>query len=129
VAAFTHVNLKDVEDVAPSFGLAPALEARFAREALETELIGLSYQRLGPNFRIPWGHTQKTQEEVYVLVSGSGRVKLDDEIRELKPWDAVRVDKDTMRGFEAGPEGAEFLVVGAPGGPGDAQLVHGWWND
>jgi mannose-6-phosphate isomerase-like protein (cupin superfamily) len=126
---YTIVNMKEVEDQAPKFGLSPDLEARFARVPLESELIGFTYQRLAPNLRIPWGHTHKTQEEVFLLVSGSARMKLDEEIRDLKPWDAVRVHKDTMRGFEAGPEGAEFIVVGAPGGPGDAETVQDWWSD
>lgn len=126
---YTIENLKEVDDQAPNFGLSPDLEARFARVALEAELIGITYLRLAPNFRIPWGHTHKTQEEVFVLVSGSARIKLDDEVRELKPWDAVRVHKDTVRGFEAGPEGAELIAIGAPGGPGDAQTIQGWWSD
>jgi mannose-6-phosphate isomerase-like protein (cupin superfamily) len=130
MAGYTKVNLKeDVEDQAPKFGLSPNLEARFARVPLEAELVGTTYLRLGPNFRIPWGHTQKTQEEVYILASGSGRMKLGEEIIELKPWDAVRVHKDTLRGFEAGPEGAEFIAIGAPGGPGDAVNTDNWWSD
>jgi mannose-6-phosphate isomerase-like protein (cupin superfamily) len=129
MSEYTIANLKEVEDQAPKFGISPKLEARFARVPLDAEMIGITYQRLAPNFRIPWGHTHKTQEEVFVLVSGSARMKLQDEVKELKPWDAVRVHKDTMRSFEAGPEGAEFIVVGAPGGPGDAEIVQGWWSD
>ena len=101
-----------------------------ARVPLELEHSGVSYLRLAPGFRIPWGHTHKTQEEVYVLVGGSLRAKLDDEIVELRPFDAVRVHKNTMRGFEAGPDGAEMIAIGAPHtGPGDAQTVDGWWDD
>jgi mannose-6-phosphate isomerase-like protein (cupin superfamily) len=129
MSVYTIANLKEVEDQAPNFGLSPNLEARFARVLLEAEMIGITYQRLAPNFRIPWGHTHKTQEEVFVLVSGSARMKLQDEVKELKPWDAVRVHKDTMRGIEAGPEGAELIIVGAPGGPGYAEIHHGWWSD
>jgi len=127
MAGYTIVNLKQTEDQAPNFGLSPSLEARFARVPLECELIGLSYQRLAPNFRVPFGHKHKTQEEVYVVVSGSLRVKLEDEVKELGPWDAVRVSKETTRGLEAGPEGAELIAIGAPGGPGDAEVVQGWW--
>jgi quercetin dioxygenase-like cupin family protein len=126
---YTIVNMKEVEDQALKFGLSPDLEARFARVPLDAEVIGFTYQRLAPNFRIPWGHTHKTQEEVFLLVGGSARMKLGDEVKELKPWDAVRVHKDLMRGFEAGPDGAEFIVVGSPGGPGDAETVQGWWSD
>jgi mannose-6-phosphate isomerase-like protein (cupin superfamily) len=130
MAPYTKVNLKEVEDQAPRFGMAPNLEARMARVPLELEHSGISYQRIAPNFRVPFGHRHKTQEEVYVVVSGSVRMKLEDEVVELSEWDAVRVPKDTMRGFEGGPDGAELIAVGAPNtGPGDADASNGWWSD
>lgn len=131
MAGYTVQNLKqDVEDQAPNFGLSPDLEARMARVPLELENFGLSYQRLGPNFRVPFGHTHNVQEEAYVVVNGSVRVKLDDEVVELKQWDTVRVPKDTMRSFEAGPDGVEIIAIGAPNtGPGDANVEQGWWSD
>ncbi len=129
LAGYTIKNLKDVEDAATKFNLSPDLEARFARE-LELENSGVGYQRLAPNFRLPFGHKHEQQEELYVIVSGSGRMKLDDEVRELKQWDAVRVAKETMRSFEAGPDGLELLVFGAPNtGLHDAQQVPGWWAE
>jgi mannose-6-phosphate isomerase-like protein (cupin superfamily) len=129
MSGYTIANLKEVEDQAPRFGLSPDLEARFARVALEAEKVGVTYQRLAPNLRLHSGHTHKTQEEVYIVINGSLRVKLDDEVVELKPWDAVRVAKETMRGLEAGPEGAEMIAIGAPGGPGDAVTTEDWWSD
>lgn len=130
MAAYTKVNLKAVEDQAKRFNLAPDLEFRMGRVALELENSGVSYQRLGANFRIPFGHKHRQQEEVYVLLSGSARMNLEGEVVELEPWDAVRVPKGTMRGTEAGPDGAEFIVVGAPNtGPGDADIHQGWWSD
>jgi len=128
---YTHINLKDdVDDQAPNFGLAPNLETRMGRVALGLENSGLSYIRIAPGFRIPFGHKHKRQEEVYVLVNGSARMKIDDEVRELRQWDAVRWHRDTVRGFEAGPEGAEFIAVGAPNtGPGDADMIQDWWSD
>jgi mannose-6-phosphate isomerase-like protein (cupin superfamily) len=128
MSGYTIVNLKEVEDQAPKFELSPDLEARFARVALDAELIGLTYQRLAPNFQVPWGHTHKTQEEVFVVISGSMKVKVEDEVKELGPWDAIRVSKETARGFEAGPEGVEFIAIGAPGGPGDAENIEGFWE-
>lgn len=127
MSGYTKLNMKEVEDQAPKFGLAPDLEARFARVPLEAEMVGFTYQRLGPNFGLPFAHTHKTQEEVFLLVSGSARFYVDGEVVELKPWDAVRVHKDVVRTFAAGPEGAEFVVVGCPGGPGDAVMQdHSW---
>ena len=130
MAGYTIQNLKQVEDQAPNFGLAPHLEARMARVPLELENFGISYQRIAPKFRVPFGHKHKNQEEVYVVLSGSLRMKVEDEVHDLKQWDAVRVHKDTMRGFEGGPEGAELLAIGAPNtGPGDAEMVQDWWSD
>lgn len=130
MSEYTHLNLKDVEDQAPKFGLSPDLEFRMARVPLEMENAGVSYLRVAPNFRIPFGHNHKNQEEVYLVVSGGGRIKLGDDVRDLEQWDAVRVHKDTMRGFEAGPDGVELIAIGAPNtGPGDAEMEQGWWGD
>ena len=128
---YTHLNLKnDVDDQAPNFGLSPNLEFRMARVPLAMENAGVSYLRIAPGFRLPFGHKHKQQEEVYVLVNGGGRIKIEDEVRELKPWDAVRLHKDTMRSFEAGDDGAEFIAIGAPNtGPGDAEMQEDWWSD
>jgi mannose-6-phosphate isomerase-like protein (cupin superfamily) len=129
MAEYTLKNLKEVEDSAIKFGLSPDLEARFARE-LDLENSGVSYQRLAPGYRAPFGHKHGTQEELYVILSGGGRVKLDDEIVDVRQWDAIRVPKDTMRNFEAGPEGLELLAFGAPStGLQDAEQTPGWWTD
>ena len=127
-------NLKqDLEDVGSNFDGARDLEFRLATDALELEQSGLCYQRIPPGYRFPYGHTHKTQEEVYVAVRGSGRMKLDDEIVELKQWDAVRVPPGTWRGYEAGPEGLEMIVIGAPSlGENRRDDVEGqrdWWTD
>lgn len=131
MAGYTKLNLKDdVEDQAPRFGLGDNLEARMARVPLELEQLGISYQRLGPGYRLPFGHRHKMQEEVYVVIGGSARAKVEDEIVELRPLDALRVHKDTARSFEAGPDGVELLAIGAPNtGPGDADMLNDWWTD
>ena len=131
---YTLRNLKgDLDDIGSVFDGAPDLEFRAATKALELEQSGLSYQRVPAGCRFPYGHTHRTQEEVYVVVGGSGRMKLDDEIVELKAWDAVRVAPGTWRGYEAGPEGLEILVIGAPNlGEAPREDVHGqrgWWAD
>jgi mannose-6-phosphate isomerase-like protein (cupin superfamily) len=131
MTGYTIRNLKDdVEDVAPKFGLAQDVEARFARDALECRNMGLSYQRIAANARYSFGHRHKTQEEVYVILDGGGRVKLDDEVCEVKAWDAVRVGKETVRCFEAGSDGLVFLAFGAPKTDGqDAEVIPNWWSD
>ena len=131
MADYTRINLKqDVEDMAPRFGLSPGLESRFARAPLGLEESGVSYFRIAPGFRMPFGHRHGRQEEVYVIVSGSARIKLEDEIVELREWDLVRVPATTTRALEGGPEGAEVLAFGAPSDENkDVEQVPGWWTD
>jgi mannose-6-phosphate isomerase-like protein (cupin superfamily) len=131
---FTRKNLKaDTEDVGSNFDGSPDLEFRLATKALELEHSGLGYQRIPPNYRFPYGHTHRQQEETYVVLRGSGRMKLDDEIIELEDWDAVRVSPGTWRAYEAGPEGLEIFVIGAPNlGENPRDDVEGrrdWWAD
>jgi mannose-6-phosphate isomerase-like protein (cupin superfamily) len=131
---FTHMNIKkDLEDIGPVFDGAPDLEFRAATKPLALEKAALSYQYVPPHYRFPYGHTHKEQEEVYVVVRGSGRMKLDDEIVELREWDAVRVPPGLWRSYEAGPQGLEILVIGAPNlGDDPRDDVDGqrdWWAD
>ena len=128
--SYTKSNLRsDVEDSAPKFDMPSDMEARFARRPIGGETLGLSIFTLEPNFRIPFGHKHSEQEEVYVVVRGSGRVKVDDEIVDLAEWDAIRFGKDTMRQMEAGPDGIEYLAFGAGTDPMDAEMAPGWWSD
>ena len=132
--SFTLRNIKeDLEDIGSAFDGPTDLEFRAATKALELEKCALSHQRVPPGARFPYGHTPATQEEVYVVVRGSGRMKLDDEIVELQELDAVRVPPGTWRGYEAGPEGLELLVVGAPNlgedPRGDVDGQRNWWAD
>jgi uncharacterized cupin superfamily protein len=130
VAGYTITNLKEIEDVAPRFGFSETHEARFATKPLGCETSGLSHQRVKPGRRFPFGHKHKTEEEMYVVVGGGGRVKLDDDVLDLKQWDAIRVAPGTMRCFEGGPEGIEILAFGSRGlGVADTESVPGWWGD
>jgi mannose-6-phosphate isomerase-like protein (cupin superfamily) len=130
MTSYTKANIKhDVEDHAPKFGLSPNLEFRSGRQALELEQSGASYQRIAPDFRQPFGHTHKEQEEVYVLLSGSARVKLDDEIVDLAPFDTLRIAPGVTRCVEAGSDGAEMILFGAPRVDSDAEVIQGWWTD
>jgi mannose-6-phosphate isomerase-like protein (cupin superfamily) len=128
VSGYTVVHLRQVEDQAPKFGYAPDLESRFARRALALENSGLSYFKVAPGFRVPFGHHHADQEEVYVVVAGSARIKLGEEVVDLGTWDAVRVAPEVTRGMEGGPEGAEILAFGAPSNENaDAQMVRDFW--
>jgi mannose-6-phosphate isomerase-like protein (cupin superfamily) len=130
--SYTRKNLRrDLDDVGANFDGSPDLEFRLATVALDLAESGLSYQRIPPGYRFPYGHTHATQEEVYVAVRGSGRMKLDDEVIDLEEWDAVRVPPGTWRGYEAGPDGLELLVIGAPNlgddPRGDVEGTRDWW--
>ena len=127
---YTKKNLRsDVEDQAPKFGMPDEMHARFGRTPLEAETLGLSLFTLEPGFRIPFGHKHEGQEEVYVIVRGSARVKVEDEIVDLAEWDAIRFDKNTMRDMEAGPDGVEYLAFGAGEDGTEVEMVQGWWTD
>jgi quercetin dioxygenase-like cupin family protein len=129
VAGFTIKNLKEVESSTPE-AMADQMEARFGRRHLDSEHLGVSYFRYAPGFRSPVGHRHREQEEAYVVVAGTGRIRLDDEVVELSQWDVVRVAPEVTRGFEGGPDGLEIIAVGSdrPEG-GDGEMVRDWWQD
>jgi mannose-6-phosphate isomerase-like protein (cupin superfamily) len=125
MSAFTKINLKEIDA-----GGSADVETRFARQHLESDHLGLSFFRYGSGYRSRTGHSHREQEEVYLVIGGSGRMKLDDEIVELEPWDVVRVAPSTVRAFEGGPDGLELVAVGSdrPEG-GDAVRIDDWWSD
>jgi uncharacterized cupin superfamily protein len=129
MAGYTIVNLMEIENRATEGG--PTLDSRFARSHIDSDHIGLSLIRYAAGRRSQRGHSHKEQEEVYVVLGGSGQVKLDDELIDLRPWDVVRVAPSTFRGFAAGSDGLELLAVGSdrPEGGDGVQADDGWWGD
>ncbi len=123
----TRLNLHDVEDAAPANGFGDRWEARVARTALGSEQTGVTHFRLRAGKRSPFSHRHTHAEEIYVILSGAGKVKLGDEVFEVHPLDAIRVASEVARAFEAGPDGLEFLAVG-PHHPGDGELVDDQWT-
>jgi mannose-6-phosphate isomerase-like protein (cupin superfamily) len=121
-------NLREVEDSAAKHGFSESQEARFPREDLDAESTGLAYIVLRPGKQQPFAHRHNEAEEIYVVLSGSGRLKLDDEILEIGPMDAIRMAPELARALEAGPEGLEILAFG-PRHAGDAEMVPGFWDD
>jgi uncharacterized cupin superfamily protein len=115
--------------MAPRFGMPPEMESRFAKSALGLERVGLTHFRLAPGFRIPFAHRHEDQEEVYVVVGGSARIKVEDEVIDLDQWDAIRVSGDTLRNLEAGPDGAEIIAFGESATQDQSEMVPGWWSD
>ncbi len=127
-APFTHTKLTDVKDSAPEFGMDDIQEARFAKGDLDAEETGVSHYRLKPGKRTPFGHRHEKAEEVYVVIAGSGRMKLDDEIIEVERLDAIRVAPEVIRAFEADDDGIEVLAMGARH-DGDGEVIQGWWSE
>jgi mannose-6-phosphate isomerase-like protein (cupin superfamily) len=125
---YTIKNLRDVDDVAAKHGFSETQEARFAVADLKAEATGLSYHVVRPGKRQAFGHHHHEAEEIYVVLSGSGRIKLDDEVSEVGPMDAIRIAPQVTRAFEAGPQGLELLAFG-PRHAGDSELVPGFWEE
>ena len=125
---FTVKNLKEVKDAAADREYD--IEARFARDHLDSEHLGITYFRYGPGYRVPFGHRHREQEEAYIVTSGSGRARLGDENVELREWDVVRVAPQVPRAFQAGPDGLEMIAIGSdrPEG-GDAEMLPEFWAD
>jgi quercetin dioxygenase-like cupin family protein len=128
MSRFSTVNLLDVED---SVGeRAPGVEGRFGRKHLDSRDLGVSLFRYAANLRSPMAHSHREQEEAYVVVGGSGRILLDDEVLELHRWDVVRVAPEVVRAFEAGPDGLEIVAIGGPKPEeGDGVRAEAAWPD
>jgi mannose-6-phosphate isomerase-like protein (cupin superfamily) len=119
---YTIKNLRDVEDMAEGQGFGDVQEARFAHGDLNAEHTGVSLQRVKPNKKLAFAHRHKEMEEIYVVLTGSGRIKLDDAIEEVGPLDAIRIGPSVVRSLEAGDEGLEVLMF-SPRAKGDAEIV------
>lgn len=122
MSGFSTVNLLEVEDSVSD--RAPGVEGRFARKHLDSRDLGVSLFRYAPNLRSPMAHSHREQEEAYVVVAGSGRILLDNEVQDLQQWDVVRVAPEVVRAFEAGPDGLDIVAVGGPK-PADGDGVPG----
>jgi quercetin dioxygenase-like cupin family protein len=125
---YAIVNLLDMEETVQ--GRVPGMEGRFSRKHLASRDIGVSHWRFAPNTRNPVSHSHREQEEAYVVVAGSGRVRLDDEIRDIRQWDVVRIGPPVVRAFEAGPDGLDLIAVGGPKPEGgDGVISESPWPD
>jgi quinol monooxygenase YgiN/quercetin dioxygenase-like cupin family protein len=125
---YTIVNLSEAEDQAAKFGYGEMGEARFVADDLDAELTGVSLQYVRPGRRQMFAHHHHRAEEVYVVLGGSGRMKIGDDVIDVAARDAIRVAPDLTRAFEAGPDGLELLATGARW-RGDVAIVRDWWTD
>jgi mannose-6-phosphate isomerase-like protein (cupin superfamily) len=127
-STYTHKNLTEVEDKAAGFGIGDVQEARFPYDDLDCEQVGFGHHVVKPGKRQAFGHKHEAAEEVYIVIGGTGRVKLDDDVVDLKRLDAIRVAPQVTRQFEAGSDGLELLVFGQRH-KGDGEVVNDWWSD
>jgi len=126
---YTIVNLGDVENVAPKFQMPEGMDVRFPKRHLDCTVGGVGVEKLPSGVRTPFGHTHSKQEEIYVIAEGSGRIKLDDEVHDLRQWDILRIGPGVMRNLEAGSDGITLIACGAPvGEENDGEIVPGWWT-
>jgi mannose-6-phosphate isomerase-like protein (cupin superfamily) len=126
--SYSIKNLTDVKDSAADFGIGEIGQARFAGESVDAEDTGFAYLALNPGKRQPFGHKHENAEEVYVVIAGGGRVRLDEEVADLNRLDALRVSPGVTRAFEAGDEGMEVLAFGAKH-QGDGEIIQDFWTD
>jgi mannose-6-phosphate isomerase-like protein (cupin superfamily) len=127
--SYTKTNFSEVEDSAAKFGFGHVGEARFANDDLETEQTGVSHHKVKPNSRQAFAHRHADVEEVYFVVSGSGRIKLDDEIVEITELDAIRIAPDVVRCLEGGPDGVEVLAFSPRRKDDRGEMLPDWWSD
>jgi uncharacterized cupin superfamily protein len=125
---YAKKNLRDVRDSALQHGLSTTQEARFPQQDLGAEQTGMNFLIVKPGRREAFAHRHRTAEEIYVVLAGAGRVKLDDQLVELAPLDAVRVSPGVTRSFEAGPEGLQVLIFG-PHVESDGEMVQDFWGE
>jgi mannose-6-phosphate isomerase-like protein (cupin superfamily) len=126
---YTLVNIKNVEDMAKQYGMGDGLESHFPRKTLGLEQSGMAHYRLSAGYRLPFGHVHPDNEEVYLVISGTVRIKIEDEVLELGEWDALRVPPGVMHGFEGGPDGGELLAFGPHDDAEETALEQNWWKD
>ncbi len=126
--SYTIKNLREVDDSAAGAGMGEIQEARFAFGDLDAESTGLALESVKPGKRMGFAHRHDNAEEIYVILSGNGRMKLDDEVHDVAPLDAIRVSPQVARSFEAGDDGLEYLVFG-PRHEGDGEILEGdFWG-
>jgi mannose-6-phosphate isomerase-like protein (cupin superfamily) len=126
MSRYAQVNLLEIEDSVS--GRMEGIEGRFGRKHLDSRDLGVSHFRYAPDFRATTGHRHREQEEAYLVIAGSGRILLDDEVLDLRQWDVVRVAPEVVRAFEAGPDGLEVIAIGGPKPEGgDGEMVPAAW--
>ena len=123
---YAKINFEQVEDMNARYGMQEVGEARYLREDVGAETIGATLYRMNPGKRLGFGHRHEQVEELYVVLAGAGRMKIDDDVVEVHRLDAVRVAPHAVREFEAGPDGLKLLATGGHVA-GDGEMIQGWW--
>jgi quercetin dioxygenase-like cupin family protein len=114
--SFRKINFEEIEDIAGEWGIAEAGEARYIHHQVGAQRIGLTRYRLSADRRLGYGHSHREAEEMYVVLEGAGRAKVDDSVIDLANGDILRVAPECVREFEAGPDGMVLLATGIAAG-------------
>ena len=125
--SYSKINFEDVQDSYAQYGMGEHGESRYVRADVGAEAVGVTHYRMRPGRRTGFAHRHKQVEELYIVLSGGGRMKIDDDLIDLRERDVVRVAPQSVREFEAGPDGLELLATGGHAA-GDGELVEGWWE-
>jgi uncharacterized cupin superfamily protein len=114
------------------FGLPESeFELRILRGVLGCEHVGVSYLRFGPGWRLTVGHRHPGGgEEVYVLVEGSARIKIEEQILHMHAPSAVRVRGDQFRAIRADSDMTAVLVAaGTIDDPSATEFAPNFWRE
>jgi quercetin dioxygenase-like cupin family protein len=114
MGSYTKINLRELENMSPKHGHDKYMEARFATKPLGLTKSGLGMQKVLPNRTVPFKHRHGEQEEIFICISGNGYMVLNEQKIPITQWDAVRVAPELIRTMEAGADGLEVIIVGAP---------------
>lgn len=125
---YTITRIEDVDDV---LGDYPG-EMRFLTDALGNEQVAITHRRMPRHTggKGGYGHRHRTQEEIYLVVSGELEFKLGDDVVVVGPWTAVRVPPDTVRSvWNEAAEDAHLVIVSTriDDPRADAESVPDFW--
>ena len=105
---YSVVNVEELE------GAGPGGAVRFVRRELGVEAFGINWYEIPPNTEGREHNEQESgQEEVNVVVRGSGVYRIDGEEVPVRAGTFLRFDPETTRMPIAGPEGLTMIAIGA----------------
>jgi mannose-6-phosphate isomerase-like protein (cupin superfamily) len=126
-------TIKPLDEMPDVLGDYPG-EMRMTTTHIGAEQVALTYRRMPPNTggKGSYGHAHKTQEELYLVLSGTLQFKLDDDVIDVPARSAVRIAPSVVRSvWNEGPEDAELIItsVRIDDAYGDTVMVEDFWPE